>query len=278
MAKGTSLFSTLSGKVGNVVAARIPNAADARRQSVRAYQPVVSNPKSYAQAEQRAKFMPLMKLYSVAKPVILRGQEGKPYGAPSRLAWLSQAMKDFGPHWFPKDWDQPGLPCVLISDGSLPNIVDSGIEGGSLFLPCSPEAGMSQTIGDLSACLIDANPSLKNGDQITFVLVNTVSGTDYSLVVESLIVDVYSHDPVPAIWGCYDDRMYLDEYIDTGVVGTIILSRRGVDGKPLRSPARMTNLIDFSSAYYQSDSKEIAIRSYMSSSNNSDWAEQTLTG
>jgi hypothetical protein len=277
MAKGTSLFSTLSGKVGNVVAARIPNAADARRQSVRAYQPVVSNPKSYAQAEQRAKFMPLMKLYSVAKPVILRGQEGKPYGAPSRLAWMSQAMKDFGPHWFPKDWDKPGLPCVLVSNGSLPNIVDSEVEGGSLFLSVAPDAGMAQTIGDLSSCLLEANPSLKNGDQITFVLINSVSGTDYSLVVESLVIDVYSSDSVPAIWGIYDDRMYLEGYIDVGVVGTIILSRRGIDGKPLRSPARMTNLTDFSWDYYGRDSKEIAIRSYMSVSNNTDWAEQTLT-
>lgn len=277
MAKGTSLFSTLSGKVGNVVAARIPNAADARRQSVRAYQPVVSNPKSYAQAEQRAKFMPLMKLYSVAKPVILRGQEGKPYGAPSRLAWLSQAMKDFGPHWFPKDWDKPGLPCVLVSNGSLPNIVDSEVEGGSLFLPVAPDAGMAQTIGDLSSCLLEANPSLKNGDQITFVLINSVSGTDYSLVVESLVIDVFSSDSVPAVWGIYDDRMYLEDYIDVGVVGTIILSRRSIDGKPLRSPARMTILTDFSWDYYESNSKEIAIRSYMSDSNNTDWAQQTLT-
>lgn len=277
MAKGTSLFSTLSGKVGNVVAARIPNAADARRQSVRAYQPVVSNPKSYAQAEQRAKFMPLMKLYSIAKPVILRGQEGKPYGAPSRHAWFSQAMKDFGPHWFPKDWDKPGLPCVLVSNGSLPNIVDSAVEGDTLSLPVAPDGGMAQTIGDLSSCLLEANHSLKNGDQITFVLINSDSGTDYSLVIESLVIDVYSSDSVPAIWGFNDDRMYLKDYIDVGVVGTIILSRRGIDGKPLRSPARMTNLIDFSWDYYGSDSKEIAIRSYMSDSKNTDWAQQTLT-
>lgn len=277
MAKGTSLFSTLSGKVGNVVAARIPNAADTRRQSVRAYQPVVSNPKSYAQAEQRAKFMPLMKLYQLFKPIILRGQENVRYGALSKRAWFKQAFKDFGPYWFPKDWNEPGLPCVALSRGSLPDIIDGNVEGGSLSILCTPEGGMASVWGDLSSCLLEANPSLINGDQITWVLANYTHSQEYTVVIESFIIDVYSRDNIPDIWGFYDDRMYLDNYIDAGTVGTIIVSRLGTGGKPLRSSSRLVNLTDFSWKYMSDDAKEKAIRSYMSGPNNSDWAQQTIT-
>lgn len=277
MAKGTSLFSTLSGKVGNVVAARIPNAADARRQGVRSYQPVVSNPKSYAQAEQRAKYMPLMKLYQIIKPVILRGQEGVRYGALSKRAWFKQAFKDFGPYWFPKDWDEPGIPCVYVSKGTLPDIVDGGVEGGSLYILCAPDGGMASNWGDLSSCILEANPGLKNGDQITFVLINCNHSQDYYALIESFIIDIYSGDNIPDIWGFYNEHLYLDNYIDVGVVGTIIVSRRGNDGKPLRSSSRLINLTDYSWKYMGDDSKDAAIRSYMSSSSNSDWSEQTIT-
>ena len=96
MAKGIGLIGNFRGKVGNMVGYNLKDSNNKQTQGVRVYQPVVKNPKTYGQAEQRAKLAPINATYRALKAIIDRGQEGKAYGNKSRLAWLSAAMKASG--------------------------------------------------------------------------------------------------------------------------------------------------------------------------------------
>ena len=80
MAKGIGLIGNFRGKVGNMVGYNLKDSNNKQTQGVRVYQPVVKNPKTYAQAEQRAKLSPINATYRALKPIIDRGQESKAYG------------------------------------------------------------------------------------------------------------------------------------------------------------------------------------------------------
>lgn len=277
MAKGTSLFSTLSGKVGNVVAARIPNAADARRQSVRSYQPVVSNPKSYAQAEQRAKYMPLMKLYQVLKPIILRSQENKAYGAPSRYAWISEALKKYDGAWFSKCENVIDPPLVPLTYGSLPSLPITSSRSEFIEIPLVGDyiEDISQ-FDEFSRALLDNYPFLHEGDQLTICGV----GDDTERLLAnwtSFIIDTHNLSDLPEGFNFTSNTFFYECYDMSFDAGCIIISRMGSGGQHLRNTTSLYELASYSQLHKTPEAKDAAIRSYMSSSNNSDWAQQTIT-
>lgn len=275
MAKGTSLFDTLSGKIGNVVACRIPDAKDARRQGVRAYQPTQTNPQSYAQALQRCKYMPLMQLYRLLRPVILRGQESQPYGILSKRAWFSQALKNYSDGWIPRDTNAPAVPLVPITHGSLSDITSPQSYRHTLCVEFDRSEGVPQDYGEFSFKVIAANPSLQNGDQLTFVILYENARVVYRADVRSIILDVTSGDNIPDDICFLRDTWYFEDMEDLGVAGTVITSRRGANGQYLRSSNTLVNLVDFSSYYLGTTARDAAVRSYMSGSANTDWAEDT---
>ena len=84
MAKGVGLIGNFKGKVGNTVGYSLKDSNNKQTQGIRVYQPVVRNPKTYAQAEQRMKLAPINATYRALKMIIDRGQEGLAYGNKSR--------------------------------------------------------------------------------------------------------------------------------------------------------------------------------------------------
>ena len=102
MAKGIGLIGNFKGKVGNMVGYKLTDSNSGNTQGIRVYQPIVKNPKTAAQAEQRAKLAPINATYRALKMVIDRGNEGLPYGNKSRLAWLKQAFKAEHMPWIEK--------------------------------------------------------------------------------------------------------------------------------------------------------------------------------
>ena len=92
MAKGIGLVGNFKGKVGNMVGYKLSDSNTGNTQGIRVYQPIVRNPKTSAQAEQRAKLAPINATYRALKMVIDRGNESKPYGNASRIAWLKKAL------------------------------------------------------------------------------------------------------------------------------------------------------------------------------------------
>ena len=73
MAKATGLSSQFRGKIGNVIGYLSKNRAGKYEQTVKAYQPVVANPQSYAQALSRVPVGPVQRICSALLPIVQRG-------------------------------------------------------------------------------------------------------------------------------------------------------------------------------------------------------------
>ena len=278
MAKGQGLIGNFKGKLGNTVGYSLKDSNNKQTQGIRVYQPVVRNPKTYAQAEQRAKLAPINATYRALKMVIDRGQEGKAYGNKSRLAWLSAALKAFNGGWFGKSAAITDPALVPLTKGSIP--VSLSIENSEeqLIIDC---AGMTSAVtnkmGLLSAALIAAYPALQNGDQITFIVLKKNSSGIITLV-DSIVLDTTSTENIPSFLTCEDGelRVYTEDVKTTAYAA--IVSREGDNGAHLRNNTSLIYGGGYDLEVLTDAAKEAAIVSYMSQGANTDWAEESLMG
>lgn len=280
MAKGIGLIGNFKGKVGNTVGYKLSASNTGNTQGIRVYQPIVKNPKTSAQAEQRAKLAPINATYRTLKMVIDRGNEGLPYGNKSRLAWLKIAFKAQIIPWLLKG-ETVGYPVVCqITKGSLSGLeYEYNAKGVQVMLKDIKQGDAIATLGALSQAFMSNYPTLKEGDQVTFVFVGNRNGVIDSTVI-SLIVDPQSPDPVDETFmGITVNNGYI--LVESGMQDAacgIIVSREGANGAHLRSNAFLTLGADIiKNAPYDAASKTAAIESYMSSgSTNADWAEESI--
>lgn len=276
MAKGIGLIGNFRGKVGNMVGYNLKDSNNKQTQGVRVYQPVVKNPKTYGQAEQRAKLAPINATYRALKAIIDRGQEGKAYGNKSRLAWLSAAMLAFNGAWFEKGAVINQCALVPLSKGSLPNLfpLSGGWSDVKINVTGVSEAGTT-TIGALSTALVAAFPQLKSGDQITFIKCgNGANGIDTAVV--SIEIDTTSSESIPSGLTVGTGTLTFEpDHIDN-MAAAIILSREGDGGQHLRSTTSLVNGEEYNSDLLADAAKEAAIKSYMAAGANTDWAEESL--
>lgn len=275
MAKGLGIIGNFKGKVGNIVGYNLKDSNNKQTQGLRAYQPVVRNPKTAAQAEQRAKMAPINATYRALKGIIDRGQEGVAYGNKSRLRFLSEAMKQFNGPWFEKG-DAVTLPIKTnITRGSLTSIGIINVNTIHLYISLSlGNVGQIGTIGALSTALLANNSFLKEGDQLTFV-----HGKIGQIVVVSVILDSTSTvaNTLFSVQNSYLEFNNPNE-VEVGLVfGCVILSREGESGQHLRSTTALT-LSETAAAntHYTSTAKDAAIESYMAANGNTDWPEEQL--
>lgn len=276
MGKGLGLIGNFKGKVGNVVGYNLKDSNNNQTQGVRIYQPVVRNPKTYAQAEQRARMAVINATYRALKSIIDRGQEGKPYGNKSRLAWLSDAMKNFNGAWINKGEAIAYPASVPLTKGSLPAValVDVSEDGFGFDFEVA-EGTTIPTISALSKELIKGFPTLKVGDQITIV---SIGSDDKALLPAqySFVIDTKSTTAQNAfnIESKHIRFGFEDNLGASAVVYAVILSREGADGSHLRSTTSLHLVSEIeSTVHYDDASKEAAIRSYMASGSTSDWPQ-----
>ena len=276
MGKGLGLIGNFKGKVGNIVGYNLKDSNNNQTQGVRIYQPVVRNPKTYAQAEQRARMAVINATYRALKSIVDRGQEGKPYGNKSRLAWLSDAMKNFSGAWINKGETIQYPAIVPLTKGSLPNIVLNEVEETSLtFGWQAGEDTPIATFGNISTLAKAQQSSIKDGDQISIVVVDNRNEA-LGVNVISFIVD--ETDATPAT-GFAKNEGHLILGTDSineemTVAAAVILSREGSDGSHLRSTTSLKLGNEFiNSEPYDAASKEAAIRSYMASGSTTDWPQ-----
>ena len=278
MAKGIGLIGNFRGKVGNMVGYNLKDSNNKQTQGVRVYQPIVKNPKTYAQAEQRAKLAPINALYRALKPVIDRGQEGKAYGNKSRLAWLKQALINFNSPWIEKGASVVSAPLVPISHGSLAPVGIVSPTDGACYLEFNEQTSAPTTMGALSTALLDYYPQLRNGDQITFVMVmKDIHGGMIPSIV-SIVVDTASTSAIPSDFSVTTSTLTWNLSDDNGIATSIILSREGSNGEHLRSSASLHKGYEYDDSKDSDAAKEAAIKSYMSGGSNTDWAEESLQG
>ncbi len=278
MAKGIGLIGNFRGKVGNMVGYNLKDSNNKQTQGVRVYQPIVKNPKTYAQAEQRAKLAPINATYRALKMIIDRGQEGKAYGNKSRLAWLSDAMKAFNGGWFEKGATITAPALVPLTKGSLYNLLEFDVTESAVAVLDGPLEGDSlNTVGAVSTALMSLDLGLKAGDQITFVAV-TSSNTGISCGFTSINIDTESTDALPT--GVIVENGTLQYRFNAGtlVAGAIIISREGDGGQHLRTSTSLIANDAYPTTTQGAAAKAAAIKSYMSGGSNTDWAEESLQG
>lgn len=276
MAKAIGLIGNFKGKVGNMVGYQIPDSNTGNTQGIRIYQPVVKNPKTSAQAEQRAKLAPINATYRALKSIIDRGNEGLPYGNKSRLAWLKQAFHALYMPWYVKGaFVEHPVGCQL-TKGSLQSL---GIRVNSDSLTISATGVTSgtsvATVGALSTALIAANSFLKAGDQLTFVLADNPDNCN-DFTVFSIVLNTTSTEALSGFTAAANSIQY--EAHDIIAAYAVIVSREGESGQHLRSSETLKIVSTIASeAPYDADSKAAAIASYMASeAGSTDWAEESI--
>lgn len=279
MAKGIGLIGNFRGKVGNMVGYNLKDSNNKQTQGVRVYQPVVKNPKTYGQAEQRAKLAPINATYRALKAIIDRGQEGKAYGNKSRLAWLSEAMKAFNGGWFEKGAAITAPALVPLTKGSLAALSESLISENTVMIDFNAApAGGAATVGALTPLILGKYQNLKSGDQITAVGVYQTT-TGIEAIITSIVLDVNSTEPLPANVneGETDMALIAAPAMDVPLIaGAIIVSREGDNGAHLRSTTSLVATDAYPATTQGDDAKQAAIKSYMSASANTDWAEESI--
>lgn len=193
MAKATGIGSQARGKVGNVIYYLGKNRAGRYEQVVKSYQPVVANPQSYAQALARVPVGPVQRVCSALLSLIQRGFEGTAYGDPSKSEFLSYNLKYFrGPYMTKGSVIVPPGP-MLIAKGSLASIQVLEIDGTNnrSYAEFDLEyvgGTTGMTRGQIATKLLNQNDFLKQGEQLTFVLVRLVNG-EYIYNYESIFLD-----------------------------------------------------------------------------------------
>lgn len=275
MAKGLGIIGNFKGKVGNIVGYNLKDSNNKQTQGLRAYQPVVRNPKTSRQAEQRAKMAPINATYRALKGIIDRGQEGVAYGNKSRLRFLSEAMKQFDGPWFEKG-DAVTLPIKTnITKGSLPTIGITQVNEDVILTSLNLSGTDSpSTVAALTTNLLTNNSSLKMGDQLTFVHV-----FPNNVCIVSVILD--DQDTTANTFASNTEGKLNVEIAsgETGSIcsGCVILSREGESGQHLRSTTALTlSTAAAADTHYTSAAKVAAIESYMAANGNTDWPEESL--
>ena len=276
MAKGTGLIGNFKGKVGNTVGYKLSASNNGQTQGIRVYQPIVKNPRTAAQAEQRAKLLAVNATYRALKMVIDRGNEGLPYGNKSRLAWLKTALKAQTMPWFVKG-GIANLPVVCqLTKGSL-GAFSYTVTEDNLEIAVSGVATESavDTIGKVSTLMLAGCSNVKAGDQVTIVVIGAQNG-GMNTEVFSFVIDATSTVSTDK-FNAGTNKLSFNADGSFGIAA-VILSRQGDNGEHMRSNASL--IIDSSWANempYDADSKAAAIASYQSSAaTNSDWAEESI--
>lgn len=276
MAKGIGLIGNFRGKVGNMVGYNLKDSNNKQTQGVRVYQPVVKNPKTYGQAQQRAKLAPVNVTYRALKGIIDRGQESKRYGNKSRLAWLKDALKAFDGGWFEKGAVVTAPALVPLTKGSLPNLFTVASNADNCVITFATAAAEAPaTIGDLSTAIKANFPQVEDGDQITFVDIHsTTNGIEVS--VESIVIDTTSTASIPAVFTAATGSLTYAPNGANMAAGAIIISREGDAGQHLRSTTAIQQAKGYDADLLADAAQEAATKSYMAGSTTSDWPEEKV--
>lgn len=287
MGKGIGLVGGFNGKFGNAVGYSLKDSNNKQTQGIRAYQPVVRNPKTYRQASQRCIMKPINNFYRKVKHIIDRGFENKSYGNASRLAWLKLAMTDYKGPWLTKEeaelrsWTLPIL-CPL-TYGSLPAVpIEIAQTVGIYIGSANADLVEIEDDADLIANLQKAGIDVQYGDQITVVggsfddepnLVfngSTIFGGDDAGLFSLFTVtgEGAAKRLTVALSGTGFEKI---------TWGAVIISRKGANGKHLRSTTIPTcSPSHLNNGHYDYRWKDAAVKSYMSSDANTDWPQDSL--
>ena len=287
MGKAVGIIGNFSGKLGNAVGFKNSASNDGRTQGVRIYQPVVKNPKTYAQAAQRALMLPVNVTYRGFKDIIDRGQEGISYGNKSRLAWLKKAMKqDLFPCLEKGSTDVSFMPCELTHGTLGPDTFSRSANVLFVFASISGQAPDLSTVGKVSTILLANNANLKEGDQLTLI---GVGGSFYNMKVDIFSMVLKTDDNTAVSGFSVSEGVLTFNFAE--ITGAnwggrcAIISREGAGGAHQRSTSKLQFSDEWRNIYDDDEDPNLtlanaqkrAIRSYMTSGSNVDWPQEEIS-
>lgn len=266
------------GKIGNSIFYTIKNSNNKVTQGERIYQPNVTNPQSESQRAQRMKMKPATNFYAALSGILDHSFQGVKYGAMSRQYFLQQAIgktQEVFPYLLKgEDKFVPGP--YLMSKGYLASIAYNMTEEDGAFIILSGIDYNNTTIGNISLGLMNVNPTLQEGDQITFVFVEevTVEGIisfvpyfcrfllDKSSTVE--FEEAITNFEVGTIGLKWQPRPIVEQGSTTTAGFCVIVSRKNVDGGEVwqRSTERMLISDRVYNMYMSPDAYADALESY----------------
>lgn len=151
----------------------------------------VNNPRTQSQQTQRVKWANLVNFYRVNRSWMKYAYESKK-PTQSEYNKLMSLNVTNSPIYLTKQAAASGACVVapyIMTQGSLPSIQITKSSAGllsNIFLPDGFTPSQSSTIGEVTAALLEANPSLQAGDQLSFIryiqLVNETTGYPYVIV------------------------------------------------------------------------------------------------
>lgn len=198
MGRATGISSQFRGKVGNVIGYLTKNRAGRYEQSVKAYQPVVANPQSFAQALSRVPVGPVQRICSALLTIIQRGFEGVSYGDASKSEFLSYNLRYFRGPFLEKSYPYIVPGPVLLSRGCLQAIGITSMTShfADTNVVIDDEAATIDTIAELSELVLLDNQYLMRGEQWTLVWVVKL-GDQFAYNYLSFFLDPNSQLPIP---------------------------------------------------------------------------------
>lgn len=275
MAKGSAM-GLWKGKKGSSVFYQIKNTNSMQKQGIRERNYEPSNPKSARQASQRMRMYPAQAVYGVLKDTIERSWQGVKYGQMTRQAYLKAALRS---EFFPAVSKGDGVIVpgpYQIAKGTLGEVHASLTTNGVAqfdFIFTTPY-GHGDTIGDLSKRLLESNPWLKDGDQVTIVLcyTNDSAIVRFNWFVASFYIDEANTSEVNSdesglqpvgfevSWG--GGGMTWNPVDDAFIYAAACIVSR-VGNTPLRSNATLSVNAAALPDYYGATARAKAQRSYM---------------
>lgn len=255
MGKSVGFLGPISGRVGNTVGYVLKDAGK-QTQGWRVYQPIVGNPQTDAQMQQRIRLTAINNQYRALKEIITRGFEGLAYGNVSRRKYLSMAMgQRFEGPWLVKDDKRPvpvlNIPLTL---GGLSQITAVYDPDDDCFVTNVPAADIADTLGDLSSWFVDAG--YLNGDQVTFMFAKT-EGAAVLVRWESIYLNTESTDAIPEFLhdligssSLTNGFMTIDTVAGFAPDAVAIAVSRDGDGSHLRSTSYWAINDDMESQFY----------------------------
>lgn len=166
------------GKVANVVGFKNSASTKSNKDFVREHVAEIANPKSDAQAAQRCKAKPAQMFYAAFEGVLNHAFKPSAKASLNRNMFLKYAMSN------------PTIPDVEKGDAYLP-LVDYRVSRGNLGFDslckgvavddgsgvkfgvlCNMEPTEATTIGAFSTAILEANPQLVEGQELTFLVIS----------------------------------------------------------------------------------------------------------
>ena len=191
MAKGSAM-GLWKGKKGSSVFFKIANSNSLQKQGIRERNYEPANPQSYNQAGQRMRMYPAQAVYGAIKDVIERSWQGVKYGQMSRQEYLKRALRQSIVPAVSKGMGVVVPAPYQIAKGTLQEFVAESKGYGNFTIPvfCTTGLNWDSTVAAYSESVLDMNPALREGDQITVVCCHTnVDGNGFYWGTASVILN-----------------------------------------------------------------------------------------